>query len=270
MFIQRAVITFSLLPIALYVIVKGDWFYFLPITAIMMVAAVEYSRLLRRLGWQVPLWILMPAVVLQLVAGQWPELNLVGPALAVSLLAAMAYVLWMYERRLSDTAPADWLALMSGIFLLGWMGSHFFRLRGLTEMAWQWTMLTMLGIWMADSAAFVVGKYLAGTVFGRHKLSPRLSPNKTVEGYLGGIAFGTSFTIILAHFLEFPTNIALLLGLLVSVISPLGDLGISLLKREAGVKDSGALFLKHGGALDRTDSLVWSVTLAYYLALAIS
>ena len=59
---------------------------------------------------------------------------------------------------------------------------------------------------------------------------------------------------------------ALLLGILVSAVSPLGDLGISLLKREARVKDSGTLFLGHGGALDRTDSLIWSVALAYYLA----
>jgi phosphatidate cytidylyltransferase len=123
---------------------------------------------------------------------------------------------------------------------------------------------------MADSAAYVVGRHLAGSVFGRHKLAPRLSPNKTVEGYLGGIAFGTSFTVIMASFFEFPLFVALLLGFLVSAISPLGDLGISLLKREVGVKDTGALFWGHGGALDRTDSLVWSVTIAYYLAIFVA
>lgn len=267
MFIQRAAVTLTLLPIALYAIYKGDWYYFLPITTIMMVATIEYSRLMERLGWHLPLWILAPAVLLQLVAAQWPQMGLFGPGLLVSLLFALAYVLWRYEQRLSQSAPSDWLAMLSGILLLGWMGSHFFRLRGLPVMAWQWTMLAMLGIWMADSAAYIVGKFLAGTVFGRHKLSPRLSPNKTLEGYVGGIAFGTSFTIILARFIDFPLVAALILGLLVSAVGPVGDLAISLLKREAGVKDSGALFWKHGGALDRTDSLVWSVTMAYYLAL---
>jgi phosphatidate cytidylyltransferase len=270
MFLQRLAVTLTLLPVALYAIYRGEWFYFLPITAIMMVAAFEYSRLMRQLGWNLPLRILLPAVLIQLVAGQWPQLGLFAPSMLVSLLLAMGYVLWQYERRLSDTAPADWLAMMGGILLLGWVGSHFFRLRGLEEMAWQWTMLAMLGTWMADSAAYVVGRHLAGSVFGRHKLAPRLSPNKTVEGYLGGIAFGTSFTVIMASFFEFPLFVALLLGFLVSAISPLGDLGISLLKREVGVKDTGALFWGHGGALDRTDSLVWSVTIAYYLAIFVA
>lgn len=270
MFVQRAVVTFALLPIAIFVIYKGGWYYFVPIVVIMMIAGVEYSRLMGRLGWRLPIWILLPSMLLQLVAGQWPDLNLFGPAMLFSLLVAMGYALWRYEQNPGEIVTADWVAMMAGIFLLGWIGGHFFRLRGLPEMGWQWAMLAMLGTWMADSAAYIVGRFLAGTVFGRHRLSPRLSPNKTVEGYLGGIAFGTSFTIILASFLEFPLVTALLLGLLVSAVSPAGDLGISLLKREAGVKDSGALFLGHGGALDRTDSLLWSVALAYYLAIYVS
>ena len=212
MFIQRAVVTFTLLPIALYCIYKGELFYFLPITAVMMVATVEYSRLMRQLGWQLPLWILTPAVLVQLIAGQWPDLRLFGPTLLASLLVSLAYVLWLYERELSQSVPSDWIAMMSGILLLGWLGSHFFLLRGLDQMAWQWTMLAMVGTWMADSAAYVVGKYLAGSIFGRHRLSPRLSPNKTIEGYLGGVVLGTSFTVIVAAPLQFPVFTALILS----------------------------------------------------------
>lgn len=266
MFVQRAAVTFTLLPIALFVIVRGDWFYFVPVAIILLVATVEYSRLMRGLGWELPIWLMVPAVLVQLVAGQWPELGLLEPGMLLSMLVVLAYVLWNHEKEQTRTAPSDWMAMVSGVVILGWVGGHFFRLRGLPDMAWQWTMLAMLGTWMADSAAYVVGKFLAGSLFGLHKLSPRLSPNKTVEGYLGGVLFGTSVTIILANAFEFPLTQALLLGLLVSGVSPLGDLGISLLKREAGVKDSGALFLGHGGALDRTDSLIWSVALAYYLA----
>lgn len=269
MFIQRALITFILLPIAIFVIVKGDWYFFLFMSAIILIGSVEYSRMLGRLGWRIPLGILAPAVLLQLVDGQWPHLGLGEPALAISVMVAMAFSLWSYEKRESDTVPADWLAMMAGILLLGWLGSHFFRLRGMADMGWQWTLLAMLSTWMADSAAYVVGKFLTGNVLGRHRLSPRLSPNKTVEGYLGGVVFGTSVTVIVASSIGFPVVAALVLGLLISILSPLGDLGISLLKREANIKDSGALFLQHGGALDRTDSLVWSVTLAYYLALLV-
>jgi phosphatidate cytidylyltransferase len=106
---------------------------------------------------------------------------------------------------------------------------------------------------------------LAGNILGKHHLSPRLSPNKTIEGYAGGVIMGTALTVLLAMLLQLPLIQALILGLLITIISPLGDLGISLLKREAGVKDSGTIFGGHGGALDRVDSLIWSVTIAYYL-----
>jgi phosphatidate cytidylyltransferase len=122
-------------------------------------------------------------------------------------------------------------------------------------------MMAMVGTWIADSGAYVAGKTL-----GRHKLAPRLSPNKTVEGYVGGIIAGTLITLIMGILFGLPWLPSLLLGLAVSVISPAGDLGISLLKRQAGVKDSGRFLPGHGGALDRIDSLIWSVTFATFLA----
>ena len=138
-------------------------------------------------------------------------------------------------------------------------------------MAWQWTMLTILCTWLSDSGAYVVGRFVAGRFVGRHALTPRLSPKKTVEGYVGGVFFGTATAVLFAWFSLLPLPIALSLGLLVSaVLAPAGDLGVSLLKREAGVKDSGGLFPGHGGALDRIDSLVWSVTIAYYFVLFLS
>lgn len=262
MFAQRALTTITVGPLALWLIYKGEWFYFIPLVLIIGLATVEYVSLMRALGWQLPLWILMPAVLMQLIAGQWPGLDLYAPALAVTIFIATLYVLWLYERRVDHSVPGDWIALLAGVLLLGWVGGHFFRLRGLGGMAMQWTLLAMISTWVADSAA-----YLVGSRYGRRKLAPRLSPNKTVEGYAAGIVLGTVLTGVLAFFLQLPLGVAVLLGLLISVISPAGDLGISLLKREAGVKDSGTMIPGHGGALDRIDSLVWSVTIAYYLVL---
>lgn len=260
MFIQRFLVTVIIGPLALWLIYLGGWYYFIPLSLIVALATIEYVTLLGHLGWRLPLWIILPAVLLQLVAAQWPSLQLSAPALVVSLLVAMLYSLWLYERHISPVVPADWAGLAAGILLLGWVGSHFFRLRGVPEMAAQWTILAMLSTWIADSAAYIFGTWL-----GKHKLAPRLSPNKTIEGYVAGILLGTALTAVIGYMLELPWAVALLLGLLISVISPAGDLGISLFKREAGVKDSGHILPGHGGALDRIDSLVWSVTIAYYV-----
>jgi phosphatidate cytidylyltransferase len=179
----------------------------------------------------------------------------------------LAVVLVSYERQTSQTVAADWMALVGGLMLMGWIGSHFFSLRGIQTYAWQWTVLAMLTTWIADSGAYVVGKFVAGKyVLGKHKMSPRLSPNKTVEGYFGGVVFGTFFVVLIGYFLQIPVIPLLLLGFLITTLTPLGDVGISLLKREANVKDSGNFLPGHGGALDRVDTLLWAVTIAYYLA----
>jgi phosphatidate cytidylyltransferase len=269
-FAQRALITFTLGPLALLAIYFGGLFYAIPMALVLSIAAVEFSQMGNKMGWKTSAWVLVPLVIPFFLAGWWrSELDLLAPVTLIALLVVMVYALWLYEIKEDDSAPATWMAMTGGVFLIGWLGSHFFSLRNLDPMVWQWTMLAMLSTWIADSGAYVVGKFLAGKVLGKHQLSPRLSPNKTVEGYIGGIVLGTSFTVVIAYFMELPLPGALILGLLISIISPAGDLGISLLKREAGVKDSGKIFRGHGGALDRVDSLVWSVAMAYYLVLII-
>jgi phosphatidate cytidylyltransferase len=266
---QRAIITFTLGPLALIFIYLGGLFYAIPLAIVLALAAVEFSQMGHNLGWKTSPWVLVPLVLPFFIVGWWREWNLLGPVTLVALIVVMVYALWLYEIKKDESAPATWMAMVGGVMLIGWLGSHFFSLRNIDTMAWQWTMLAMLSTWIADSAAYVVGKYLAGNVLGKHRLSPRLSPNKTVEGYVGGIVLGTAFTVGLAYFLELPLDSALILGLLISIIGPMGDLGISLLKREAQVKDSGTIFGGHGGALDRVDSLIWSVTIAFYLVLFI-
>lgn len=268
-FVQRAIITFTLGPLALYFIYLGGFFYAIPLAFVLAVAAVEFSQMGQNLGWKTSPWVLVPVVLPFFIVGWWREWNLLGPVTLAALLVVMVYALWLYEVKKDESAPVTWMAMVAGVMLIGWLGSHFFSLRNMDTMAWQWTMLAMASTWIADSAAYVVGKFLAGNVLGKHRLSPRLSPNKTIEGYVGGIVLGTAFTVGLAYILQLPLTSALILGLIISIISPMGDLGISLLKREAQVKDSGTIFGGHGGALDRVDSLIWSVTMAFYLILFI-
>lgn len=272
MFLKRAAIALTLGPLALILIYFGDQLgglvYFIPFSILLALATVEYVQLTGHLGWRLPVWLLLPLALVQWVIAQWGQAQWVGPSLLISFLIILAVVLLSYERQTSQTAPADWMALVAGLMLMGWIGSHFFSLRGIDNFAWQWTALAMLTTWLADSGAYVVGKFVAGKVLlGRHKMSPRLSPNKTVEGYLGGVVIGTVFVVLIGYFLQIPLVPLILLGLIITTLTPLGDLGISLLKREANVKDSGNLLPGHGGALDRVDTLLWAVTIAYYLAL---
>jgi phosphatidate cytidylyltransferase len=244
----------------------GGWFFFVPLLLLLLTAGSEYSRMMSALKHNTPRWLLLPAVALVLVAMWWAESRLIGFAVFVGVFTALIYALWLFERGVTPDAALDWFALVTGIILLGWIGGHFFLLRRLPEDGMPWTMVALLSIWSADMAAYVVGSFVAGRgILGRHALSPRLSPKKTVEGYIGGVLAGTLVTVVAALILDLPLLLAGLVGLAVSVLGLFGDLSISLLKREAGMKDSGKLFPGHGGALDRLDSLIWSAAIVYYL-----
>jgi phosphatidate cytidylyltransferase len=126
-------------------------------------------------------------------------------------------------------------------------------LHALPNGAW-WVLGTLMVAWVADSAAFFTGR-----MFGRVKLAPHISPGKTVEGLLGGL-LGVIVYALIAHgfepFAQLPLWAWCALTLTVTLFSVIGDLHESLLKREAGVKDSGTLLPGHGGVFDRVDSLL--------------
>ena len=109
---------------------------------------------------------------------------------------------------------------------------------------------------------------------GKHKLSPRLSPKKTWEGYIGGVVTGTLGAGLLAYLWQpcartgmtpSPLQSGLLLGFIISLTTTLGDLGESMIKRQVGVKDSGNLIPGHGGVFDRIDSWLWAGVIGYYV-----
>lgn len=263
--LQRAVIALTLGPLALYLMYLGGLYYFIPLALILILATFEYFQLTQKLGLLPSLWILIASSIAFYAAAQFADTWVTAVVMVSALLISLLYALWLYETRDDGVALPTWMAMTGGVVFLGWLCGHFFSLRNIEPFGWQWTALVFVSTWAADSAAYVVGKFLAGNVLGKHKLSPRLSPNKTVEGYIGGIVIGSAVTVLTAYLLDLPLTTALVLGLLIASLGTIGDLGISMLKREAGVKDSGTTFRSHGGALDRIDTLMWSVTIAFYV-----
>lgn len=158
------------------------------------------------------------------------------------------------------------LRSLFGIYYVGFGLSHFVLLRGLED--WKPWILSILAVtYLGDGAA-----YLVGSTLGRTKLSPLLSPKKTVEGALGGLA-GSLLALAVCKFLFFPGwALGQVIGVafLLSASAQMGDLLESLVKRSVGAKDSGTWLPGHGGILDRVDSILLSGPVGYYLAIALS
>ena len=121
--------------------------------------------------------------------------------------------------------------------------------------------LIMLGTWASDTFA-----YFVGSAIGQHKLCPKVSPNKSIEGAIAGF-IGCLIVIVYigVNILNMSLLQATMLGLCVGIFAPLGDLVESILKRTFEVKDSGKIFPGHGGVLDRCDSLLFAIPLGYYV-----
>ena len=158
-------------------------------------------------------------------------------------------------RQLDGSVSADWVGHVTGWFSIGW-ASH--------ERGFAWLAFVISVTWLGDT-----GAYLFGRSFGRRALIPAISPKKTVEGLIGGLVTGVLFGLLANELLglDLPVLAAAGAALVLSVVGVVGDLAESLLKRQAGVKDSGSLIPGHGGMLDRIDALLFTWTAGWYIAI---
>lgn len=147
-----------------------------------------------------------------------------------------------------------------GFVYIGWMFGHLGFLANANNADGD-ILFLLFAVPLTDVAAFTFGK-----LFGRHKMRPNISPNKTWEGAFGAFAVGMALPWIFRFSLAgFGTRELLLAGLIVGVGSQLGDLSISVIKRDIGIKDMGSLIEGHGGILDRIDSLVYVAPLFFHM-----
>ena len=265
--LQRALTLFIATPFLLAALHYGGIVFFLMVAIGGIVGCLEYQNLMKQLHYHFPLFLLLLGTVGQWIAAAFNQPTYQSMVLFGTFFLSTMYYLWGYEKRKISKPVESLFSLMLGVLLLGWSYSHLFWLRTNDPLQGVWTGLVLLSIWGADVFAYGVGRFVAGRFgLGRHALTPHLSPRKTVEGYMGGMIFGTLLVIgIGVGRYDLPWIQVSTLGLTLTTFCIIGDLGISLLKREAQVKDSGRFLPGHGGALDRIDTLLWGVPLGYYL-----
>jgi phosphatidate cytidylyltransferase len=182
-----------------------------------------------------------------------------GAGLFISFFLLACYILFHF--RFVDNSYEDLCRHALGVFYIGFLTSHLVLIHQLPDgAAW-------LVILSAITAGSDSGAYYCGRAFGRTKLSPNISPKKTVEGVMGGLAAGIALAAFFAWLLLPAVNWLFLLpgAALLTIAGILGDLTESVIKRGTNTKDSGTILAGHGGILDRMDSLLFAGPLLYYL-----
>jgi phosphatidate cytidylyltransferase len=268
--LKRTLTALALAAVGLPALIFGGVFYYLFMGAFLVGGAWEYVRMYRAVQYE-PHEIVTVGGVLVIATARFFFAEYATPLFVLLILLAMAVHLVAFERG-RNQAALDFGITVAGIVYLGWVGSYLLDLRYLAgkELGLWWFMLVLPLVWAADT-----GAYSIGAVYGKHKMSPRLSPKKSWEGYAAGI-----FTSVLvgAFFSYAFSSIGLkplfglispvqgaLLGLVIGALTPLGDLGESMLKRQSGLKDSSNIFPGHGGFFDRIDSWLWGAALGYFI-----
>ena len=151
-----------------------------------------------------------------------------------------------------------------GVLWIGLPFAHAVLLRELPDHGAALLVDVLVATFVADTSAYAVGRMI-----GRHPLAPDLSPNKTMEGLIGGFVGGTMGFWFAGLYQDWLPGVdALLMGMVIAVLAPIGDLFESMIKRDLGVKDSGNVFGPHGGLLDRLDAVLFTVVAGYYLSVA--
>jgi len=181
-----------------------------------------------------------------------------APLLFTSAVVLLPIALLFRERK--EGAFLDWAWTLAGIFYIGWLLSHYVSLRGFYQ-GREWVLFALIVTFASDSMAYFIGR-----AWGKHKMAPGISPKKTWEGAIGGLAGAVIAGVLLAMLLDLPLGYigAILLALAASVFGQVGDLFESLYKRYTGIKDSGTWLPGHGGFLDRMDSVLFAGAVVYF------
>jgi phosphatidate cytidylyltransferase len=249
------------LPIFYLVAWKLSPVYF---TALVMIAAAvgqyEFYRMARARGAEPNA--LLGVVLGALVVMEFYHQLILGPGMVLSITAAAILILVarLFSPRSVDGAIEDIASTFLGIFYVALLFAFQVGVRTGQD-GKQWLVFLYFVIWASD-----IGAYSIGIPFGRHRLYEKVSPKKSMEGLIGALAAAAGMAVLCRAWFMPPvgTGEAVALGLVLAAVGTIGDLTESLLKRAAGVKDSGGIIPGHGGMLDRMDSMLFAAPVLYF------
>lgn len=242
----------------------GDWLA-VAVALIMAVGIREYHLLAAAAGVKTSFPLILILSLLYL-GGQWCSLHFARfPRAGMTGLIFLLSILGSFLTALKNNQKQDFLvftaANLFGLVYPGVFLTYAVLMRAFSPpLGVKALILTLLTVWVTDTSAYFIGSWR-----GRKKLAPVISPGKTVEGAVGGITLGTAGGLLFGLLTGFPLAWLLVVCPLVSILGQTGDLFESLLKRSAGLKDSGVVFPGHGGVLDRFDSPLFALPVVYYL-----
>jgi phosphatidate cytidylyltransferase len=255
---KRVLFALPWIVFAIAITVAGGAVFAIALAGIGVIALREYFAMTRRLR-PIPVAAYL-AIVALIVAAHF------GTAFNVLLVLAASFpVLFAFG---ADHRYQDGITVSMGVTLLGifWIGvplAYAVLLRDLPNHGAALLIDVLVGTFVTDTAAYATGR-----MFGSHRITPSLSPNKTLEGLVGGFVIGTMGFWFAGLYQDWLSGAdALIIGAAVAAIAPVGDLFESMLKRNLGVKDTGVLFGPHGGILDRLDAVFFTVVVGYYLSI---
>ena len=254
---RRILVAIPWIAFAIAIVVLGGPVFALAMVAIGLLCLREYFLMTSDLRpVQMAAYLAVPAMI---AAAYF------GTAFNVLLLATASFpLLFLFGARMR---PREGVVVSMGVTVLGavWIGLplvHAVLLRDLPDHGAALLIDVLVGTFATDT-----GAYATGRMFGSHRIAPELSPNKTIEGLVGGFLIGTMAFWFAGLYQDWLSGVdALILGAAVAAIGPVGDLFASMVKRDLGKKDTGRLFGPHGGLLDRLDAVFFTIVVGYYLS----
>ncbi len=259
----RVLVAIFGIPIILFLVLKGGWFFVVLVLIINLLSQYEFYKLTElKQMWPIKILGLIGNVLITI---SFYRFGIEKLWLVILILFYLTLLIELFRNKAS--AALNISATTFGFFYPSAFFSFHILIRELPksvnltyEAGGRWLILMLVTIWVCDTAA-----YFMGSTIGRHKLFPRISPHKTIEGAISGFMFAiiTPYIFSITYIKELRLVDCLVIGFIVGIMSQIGDLVESLFKRDAGVKDTSGILPGHGGFLDRFDAPLFVAPLVY-------